>query len=142
MATVTEKPSTKKFPRPKVRQSQCFIDGKWVPSVSGKTFDTIHPATEEVIARTITAGFEARKYALPTKHAMSWMMSPEQDLYDGPHGEHVGQWYPHLMFYMPFLRRGQLGLAGAPPSEIMIGEEGRPTAHLVVTVKEWATTKP
>jgi aldehyde dehydrogenase (NAD+) len=51
MATVTEKPSAKKVPRPQVRQTQCFIDGQWVPAASGKTFETIHPATEEVIAQ-------------------------------------------------------------------------------------------
>ncbi len=36
--------------RPKVEQTECFIGGKWVASASGKTFETIHPATEEVIA--------------------------------------------------------------------------------------------
>ncbi|MGI9457623.1 MAG: aldehyde dehydrogenase family protein [Aeoliella sp.] len=35
--------------RPQIRQTTCFIGGKWVPSASGKTFETIHPATEEVI---------------------------------------------------------------------------------------------
>ena len=44
MATITET-----VRRPQVRQTQCFIGGKWVPSASGKTFETIHPATEEVI---------------------------------------------------------------------------------------------
>ena len=47
MATITEKQSTVR--RPQVRQTQCFIGGKWVPAASGKTFETIHPATEEVI---------------------------------------------------------------------------------------------
>jgi aldehyde dehydrogenase (NAD+) len=47
MATVT---ASKKVARPQVRQTQCFIGGKWVPAASGKTFQTIHPATEEVIA--------------------------------------------------------------------------------------------
>jgi aldehyde dehydrogenase (NAD+) len=51
MATVTEKPSPKKVPRPTIHQTQCFIDGKWMPAVSGKTFDTVHPATEEVVAQ-------------------------------------------------------------------------------------------
>ena len=46
MATITET-----VRRPQVRQTQCFIGGKWVPSASGKTFETIHPATEEVICR-------------------------------------------------------------------------------------------
>lgn len=46
MATMTEKVA-----RPEIHQTQCFIGGKWIPSASGKTFDTIHPATEEVIAQ-------------------------------------------------------------------------------------------
>ncbi|MGD9633941.1 MAG: aldehyde dehydrogenase family protein [Pirellulales bacterium] len=46
MATVTEK-----FARPKIQQTECFIGGKWVPSASGKTFETVHPATEEVVCR-------------------------------------------------------------------------------------------
>ncbi|MAT73197.1 MAG: betaine-aldehyde dehydrogenase [Planctomycetaceae bacterium] len=49
MATVAS-PSSK-VARPQIRQTQCFIGGKWVPAASGKTFDTIHPATEEVIAQ-------------------------------------------------------------------------------------------
>ncbi|MEX2169334.1 MAG: aldehyde dehydrogenase family protein [Pirellulales bacterium] len=48
MATVVEK--KKKHARPKVQQTQCFIGGQWVPAASGKTFETLHPATEEVIA--------------------------------------------------------------------------------------------
>ncbi|HZL86970.1 MAG TPA: aldehyde dehydrogenase family protein [Pirellulaceae bacterium] len=49
MATVTEPlPAIR---RPQIQQTQCFIDGQWRPSVSGKTFDTINPATEEVIAQ-------------------------------------------------------------------------------------------
>ncbi|MEM9826135.1 MAG: aldehyde dehydrogenase family protein [Planctomycetota bacterium] len=35
---------------PKVEHTQCFIDGQWVDAISGKTFATINPATEELIA--------------------------------------------------------------------------------------------
>ena len=35
--------------RPEVQQTQCFIGGNWVPAASGKTFDTVDPATEQVI---------------------------------------------------------------------------------------------
>jgi aldehyde dehydrogenase (NAD+) len=47
MATVAE-PTT--YAVPEVRQTKMLIDGEWVDSVSGKTFDTINPATEEVIS--------------------------------------------------------------------------------------------
>src|SRR3954462_4027667 len=46
MATVAQ-PKTRKA---QVRETQCFIGGKWQPAKSGKTFQTINPATEEVIA--------------------------------------------------------------------------------------------
>jgi aldehyde dehydrogenase (NAD+) len=46
MATITS-PYTS---RPVVHQTSCFIGGQWVPAASGKTFETINPATEETIA--------------------------------------------------------------------------------------------
>src|SRR5277367_7135571 len=46
MATITKRSAA-----PKIHQTQCFIGGQWVPAQSGKTFETIHPATEEVIAQ-------------------------------------------------------------------------------------------
>ncbi len=46
MATMTQRAAD-----PKIHQTQCFIGGQWTPAASGKTFDTINPATEEVIAQ-------------------------------------------------------------------------------------------
>lgn len=46
MATAVQPKSRK----PQVRETQCLIGGKWQPAKSGKTFETINPATEEVIA--------------------------------------------------------------------------------------------
>src|SRR5262245_58701051 len=42
---------TKTARGPQIHQTQCFIGGQWVPAASGKTFETINPATEEVIAQ-------------------------------------------------------------------------------------------
>ncbi len=42
-ASITIKP-------PQIRQTECFIGGQWVPAQSGKTFATINPANEELIA--------------------------------------------------------------------------------------------
>ncbi len=41
---------------PKVRQTKMLIDGQWMDSLSGKTFPTVYPATEEVIAEVAEAG--------------------------------------------------------------------------------------
>lgn len=46
MATVTQT-----VRRPQIKQTQCFIGGQWQPAQSGKTFETIDPSTEEVIAQ-------------------------------------------------------------------------------------------
>ena len=53
MATTTQAAVT-----PEIKQTECFIGGKWVPAQSGKTFETINPATEEVIAQ-VAEGDEA-----------------------------------------------------------------------------------
>src|SRR5580700_461601 len=45
----------KKSTHPKVRQTKLLIDGKWVNAASGKTFETINPATGEVIAHVAEA---------------------------------------------------------------------------------------
>jgi aldehyde dehydrogenase (NAD+) len=49
MSTATA-PAPAKAKRPRIHQTQCFIDGQWVPAASGKTFETLDPATEEPIA--------------------------------------------------------------------------------------------
>ncbi len=39
------------IPDVRIGETECFIDGKFVPSVSGKTFATINPATEQEITQ-------------------------------------------------------------------------------------------
>jgi aldehyde dehydrogenase (NAD+) len=48
MATTVE---PRRAARPQIRQTQLFIDGQWRPARSGRTFATIDPATEQVIAQ-------------------------------------------------------------------------------------------
>jgi aldehyde dehydrogenase (NAD+) len=45
MATIVEP-----IAKPQVKFTKCFIGGNWVSAASGKTFSTVDPATEEVIA--------------------------------------------------------------------------------------------
>lgn len=49
MATLTAK-RTEQYAAPLVRKTQCFINGQWVDAASDRTFETVNPATEEVIA--------------------------------------------------------------------------------------------
>src|SRR5437879_13893013 len=52
MATATAAPAREKVKQPRVKvQEPMFIGGKWVDSVSGKTFATINPCTGEPICQ-------------------------------------------------------------------------------------------
>src|SRR5438105_14511217 len=50
MATATA-PKSKAVKPPQVKDQPLFIGGKWLDSVSGKTFPTINPATGETICQ-------------------------------------------------------------------------------------------
>jgi len=60
MATVLESPKSRAA-TPRIHQTQCFIGGQWVPAVSGKTFETINPATEEVLAEVAEGDAASRE---------------------------------------------------------------------------------
>jgi len=47
MSTMLENPQS----AIKIEHTECFIDGRWEPAASGKTFATFNPATEEEIAQ-------------------------------------------------------------------------------------------
>jgi aldehyde dehydrogenase (NAD+) len=49
-AVKDKKAASQKVNRPQVLRTKLLIDGKWVDSESGKTFETQHPATGEKIA--------------------------------------------------------------------------------------------
>ncbi|MEN0111479.1 MAG: aldehyde dehydrogenase family protein [Planctomycetota bacterium] len=77
MATATEPVA-----RPAVKQTQCFIGGEWVDAASGKTFETIHPATEEVIAHVAEGDAEDIDRAVKAARAA----------FDGGPGGKGGPW--------------------------------------------------
>ena len=43
------------------RQRRMLIDGKWVEAASGKTFETLDPATGKVLARVAEGGRGGRR---------------------------------------------------------------------------------
>src|SRR3954452_5242079 len=53
MATILTEPQSSI--QPQIKQTKILISNNWVDSVSGKTFETINPATGEVIAKVAEA---------------------------------------------------------------------------------------
>jgi hypothetical protein len=94
-------------------------------------------STEE-IDREIAAGLLSGKYHLPRRPAMSYMMSPEQVLYDDE-GQNVGKWQPHLMIFYPHLTSADLGLGGTPSTQAaLVVDEGKAVSNIMVVVKDFA----
>lgn len=92
---------------------------------------------EEEIDRMIAEAIGRGELRLPARPAMSYMMSSGQMLVSED-GRAVGAWLPHLMLYVPYITAEQLGLYGAPsPRAAMVFEEGTPTAHVVIVVREF-----
>jgi len=50
------------------RTQKLYIDGKWMEAASGKTFDTIDPATEQVICKVAEGGPEDVDRAAKAAH--------------------------------------------------------------------------
>src|SRR5437016_3864714 len=50
-AKATRVPKARKVERPQVKDQPLFIGGKWLDSVSGKTFATVNPSTGQIICQ-------------------------------------------------------------------------------------------
>jgi hypothetical protein len=91
----------------------------------------------EAIERIIAEGIGDGTFQLPRRPAMAYMMSSGQVLISED-GRNVGNWYPHLMLYWPYLTGAELGLHGDPSLQAgVVFDEGLPTATLVVPVREF-----
>jgi hypothetical protein len=92
----------------------------------------------EEIDREIAAGLLSGKYRLPRRPAMSYMMSPQQVLYNDE-GRKVGKWQPHLMIFYPHLTSADLGLGGTPSTQAaMVVDEGKAVSNIMIVVKDFA----
>ena len=129
----------------------CFLARAWVPSVEPHCLDaeasrTILPIlmhkielyaqgrTDTLVEREVAAGIRSGRFKLPTRPAVSYMMSAAQELVGG-NGTAVGAWQPHLMIYYPNWTGEQVGLPGFVPDVGFIENPGTPLAAFVVPLK-------
>lgn len=77
-------------------------------------------------------GIRAGQYRLPSRPAMSYMLSSAQELYSDD-GQRVGRWKPHLMIYFPYLQNTDLGLdSTGRVGRLMLFDAGKPLSTLVI----------
>lgn len=77
---------------------------------------------------------------IPSRPAMSYMMSSAQRLYDPESGRSAGNWKPHLMLYIPYLTEQSIGLSEATDI-LQVARSGTPMAHLIVVVPDFVDPK-
>lgn len=132
----------------------CYVARSWQESLEPHCFDaegstTILPIhlrqmqlwhdgrrPEEVDA-AIAEGLRSGRFRLPTRPAMSYMMSAGQRLI-GDDGTPVGAWRPHLMIYYPYLTPEAMGLGVTPSMDAaVVVDPGTPLSSLMIIVSDF-----
>ena len=97
---------------------------------------------EEEIRATIDREIAAGALKVPTRPALTYMMSRDQVLYTGRNGARVGAWQPHIMLYYPNMRGEDFGIpAQVPNGRFQVAESGRAISHLIVVTPDWGRTE-
>ena len=137
----------------------CYVARSWPESIEPHCFDAegaatilpIHLREAELqeqgqsraeIERDRDEGLRTGRFHLPTRPAMTYMMSSGQILFDDD-GKPVGKWHPHLMIYVPYITSTALGL-GEPPSTkaAVVVDEGSPTANIMIVLPQFVDPEP
>ena len=132
----------------------CYVGRPWVGAVEPHCLDAEASATilpiqrfrveqlaggksGDEVEREVALGLASGKFRLPSRPAITYMMSARQDLVTGE-GVAVGRWEPHLMIYYPYLTSEETGLfAGFVAGVGFVENPGQALAALVIPVKEF-----
>lgn len=134
----------------------CYVGRPWVPSVEPHCLDaegssTVMPVlmqrvvlyaqgkSDPEVEQEIAAGLRAGRYRLPTRPAMTYMMSAHQALVTGS-GAPVGAWQPHLMVFFPDLPDRESGLPGFVQGVGFVENPKTPFSAYVIPLRSFADT--
>ena len=129
----------------------CYVGRPWVPSVEPHCFDeegsrTVMPILMRKVElyaqgksdaeadREIADGLLKGRFQLPSRPAVTYMMSQKQELVNG-NGSAVGAWQPHLMIYHPNMTGEGVGLPGFVADLGFVENPGTALSALVVPLK-------
>jgi len=135
----------------------CYVSRDWLASLEPHCFDpegaqTILPLAMQRVTlmhlgktpaeadREIAEGLMSGKFRLPRRPVVSYMLSAAQILVSED-GRNVGAWRPHLMIYYPYLTTKDLGFVNDGTQEIAISDAGKPTASIVIAVKDFVSVR-
>jgi hypothetical protein len=133
----------------------CYVSRSWPTSIEPHCFDAegaatimrIHMREVELLHRGMTPDEAERdiapdilsgRYRLPSRPAMSYMMSAEQALI-GDDGRPAGRWRPHVMIYYPYL---ESDVRPPDPKAAMITGAGTAQSNFTIVVPEFVPVRP
>ena len=137
----------------------CYVARSWPDSLEPHCFDgegsrTILPIhmrqmelwhegrPKDEIDAEIAEGLRSGLFRLPSRPAMSYMMSEGQELISDE-GDPAGNWEPHLMIYFPWLTSTDLGLGDVPSTDAaMVVDPGSPFSNIMIVVEEHVPVGP
>jgi hypothetical protein len=137
----------------------CVVNRSWDRSVEPHCYDPEGAATvmqielrrnylrhigkpEDEISKELALGLVSGKYRLPSRPALTYMMSARQVLYDDS-GKYVGKWRPHLMIYYPNLSNKAMALPATPDMRVgMVGGDGGTESSLIIVMGAFADGSP
>jgi len=93
-------------------------------------------ASDEERERKLAEEVGKGELVMPSRTAMSYMMSSSPHLFDPESGRDAGNWKPHIMLYMPGATSESIGLSETT-SSIMVARPGTPMSHLIIVVPEF-----
>ena len=132
----------------------CYVARSWPESLEPHCFDeegsrTILPIhlrqmelwhqgkSEAEIDAAIADGLRTGTFRLPSRPAMSYMMSAGQQLINDE-GQAVGRWEPHLMIYYPYLTSADLGLGAVPSMDAaIVVDPGTPLSNIMIVLERF-----
>lgn len=137
----------------------CVVNRSWDRSVEPHCYDPEGAATvmqielrrnylrhigrpEDEIAKELALGLVSGKYRLPSRPALTYMMSAQQVLYDDS-GKYAGRWRPHLMIYYPNLSNKAMALPATPDMRVgMVDGDGGTESSLIIIMGAFVDVTP
>lgn len=130
----------------------CYVSRSWPESLEPHCFDREGSRTilrihiwqveqlaagreKAEVAMEIDRRISSGEFSVPSRPAMSWMMSADQELIS-PEGVAVGAWKPHVMLFYPNLDAESLGLGAVQGVEGgVVVDPGTPLSNLMIPVE-------
>ncbi len=105
-----------------------------IPAILFRATERARGASHADVERELAKRYAEGKFVAPRRVGICYMLSERNVVITDRKAEKVGHVGPHLMFYAPNLRNGDLGASDDFASHFIVADEGTPGAMIIVPV--------